>query len=224
MRRIRNFCFKSIISPFQVSYCCLRHDTSPTSYNPARSAPRALRRLSVPPQGLVQTIRLPRVFLNRDSRPTAQIFADTSHGRESPRYLAVTSGHGHRGRRAHLFFAANQQVPRPFYERSWTAPLHRKVGLKSTNELIRINSGATKARMLTFMLMSGPGQSRPKWAFRPCPVYPPIATELRTSLEVRSVPDSEVATPHSITALIVGLLTLVKSWVVSLANHPRWPS
>jgi hypothetical protein len=49
-------------------------------------------------------------------------------------------------------------VPRPFYERSWTAPLHRKVGLKSTNELIRINSGATKARMLTFMLMSGPGQ------------------------------------------------------------------
>ena len=159
MRRIRNFCFKSIISPFQVSYCCLRHDTSPTSYNPARSAPRALRRLSVPPQGLVQTIRLPRVFLNRDSRPTAQIFADTSHGRESPRYLAVTSGHGHRGRRAHLFFAANQQVPRPFYERSWTAALHRKVGLKSTNELIRINSGATKARMLTFMLMSGPGQS-----------------------------------------------------------------
>ena len=157
MRRIRNFCFKSIISPFQVSYCCLRHDTSPTSYNPARSAPRALRRLSVPPQGLVQTIRLPRVFLNRDSRPTAQIFADTSHGRESPRYLAVTSGHGHRGRRAHLFFAANQQVPRPFYERSWTAPLHRKVGLKSTNELIRINSGATKARMLTFMLMVAVG-------------------------------------------------------------------
>ena len=163
MRRIRNFCFKSIISPFQVSYCCLRHDTSPTSYNPARSAPRALRRLSVPPQGPVQTIRLPRVFLNRDSRPTAQIFADTSHGRESPRYLAVTSGHGHRGRRAHLFFAANQQVPRPFYERSWTAPLHRKVGLKSTNELIRINSGATKARMLTFMLMSGPGQKAKLW-------------------------------------------------------------
>ena len=176
MRRIRNFCFKSIISPFQVSYCCLRHDTSPTSYNPARSAPRALRRLSVPPQGLVQTIRLPRVFLNRDSRPTAQIFADTSHGRESPRYLAVTSGHGHRGRRAHLFFAANQQVPRPFYERSWTAPLHRKVGLKSTNELIRINSGATKARMLTFMLMSGPGVRRDKAALSSgCKSHPAIA-------------------------------------------------
>jgi hypothetical protein len=30
--------------------------------------------------------------------------------------------------------------------------------------------------------------------------------------------------PHSITALIVRLLTLVKSWVVSLANHPRWSS
>jgi hypothetical protein len=176
MRRIRNFCFKSIISPFQVSYCCLRHDTSPTSYNPARSAPRALRRLSVPPQGLVQTIRLPRVFLNRDSRPTAQIFADTSHGRESPRYLAVTSGHGHRGRRAHLFFAANQQVPRPFYERSWTAPLHRKVGLKSTNELIRINSGATKARMLTFMLMSGPGVRRDKAALSSgCEPHPATA-------------------------------------------------
>jgi hypothetical protein len=30
--------------------------------------------------------------------------------------------------------------------------------------------------------------------------------------------------PHSITALIVGLLTLVKSWVVCLANHLKWLS
>jgi hypothetical protein len=67
-------------------------------------------------------------------------------------------------------------VPRPFYERSWTAPLHRKVGLKSTNELIRINSGATKARMLTFMLMSGPGVRRDKAALSSgCKSHPAIA-------------------------------------------------
>ena len=70
---------------------------------------------------------LPRVFLNHDSRPTAQILADTSHDRESPQHPAVTSDHGHLCRRAHLFFAEIQQVPRPLYERSWTAPLHRKL-------------------------------------------------------------------------------------------------
>ena len=43
------------------------------------------------------------VFLNHDSRPTAQILTDTSHDRESPQHPAVTSDHGHRRRRAHLF-------------------------------------------------------------------------------------------------------------------------
>src|SRR4051812_48479067 len=37
------------------------------------------------------------------------------------------------------------------------------------------------------------GQSLPKWAVRAMSVLPPIATELRTSLEVRLVPTAEVA-------------------------------
>ena len=35
---------------------------------------------------------LPGVFLNHDSRPTAQILADTSHDRESPQHPAVDIG------------------------------------------------------------------------------------------------------------------------------------
>jgi hypothetical protein len=41
--------------------------------------------------------------------------------------------------------------------------------------------------------MSASGHSLPKWAVRAMSGLPPIATELRTSLEVRSVPISEVA-------------------------------
>jgi hypothetical protein len=37
------------------------------------------------------------------------------------------------------------------------------------------------------------GQSRPKWAFRAMSGLPPIATELRTSWEVRLVPIGDIA-------------------------------
>src|ERR1700722_16608561 len=37
-------------------------------------------------------------------------------------------------------------------------------------------------------LTSGLGHSLPKWGVRPTSAFPPIATELRTSLEVRFVP------------------------------------
>ena len=40
--------------------------------------------------------------------------------------------------------------------------------------------------------MSHLGHSRPKWAVRAMSGSPPIATELRTSLEVRFVPRAEV--------------------------------
>jgi hypothetical protein len=36
------------------------------------------------------------------------------------------------------------------------------------------------------------GQSRPKWGVRPTSAFPPIATELRTSLEVRLVPETDI--------------------------------
>jgi hypothetical protein len=47
----------------------------------------------------MQTVRL-RAFphVDHDSRPTAQIFVDTSHGRESQQHLAATSGLGRRNR------------------------------------------------------------------------------------------------------------------------------
>jgi hypothetical protein len=36
------------------------------------------------------------------------------------------------------------------------------------------------------------GQLLPKWAFLAVSAFPPIATELRTSLEVRFVPQAEM--------------------------------
>jgi hypothetical protein len=41
--------------------------------------------------------------------------------------------------------------------------------------------------------MPGVGQSLPKWAVRVMSAFLPVATELRTLLEVRFVPATEVA-------------------------------
>jgi len=54
--------------------------------------------------------------------------------------------------------------------------------------------------------MSARGQTLPKWAVRTMSGLPPLATELRTSLVVRLVPDSEMPAAkepdtYSITAL-----------------------
>jgi hypothetical protein len=51
--------------------------------------------------------------------------------------------------------------------------------------------------------MSQMGHSRPNWAIRLMSGLPPIATELRTWLEVRFVPFGS-RDRYSITALIVG--------------------
>jgi hypothetical protein len=40
--------------------------------------------------------------------------------------------------------------------------------------------------------MSHEGQTRPNWMVRATSVMPPIATELRTSLEVRFVPKGDI--------------------------------
>jgi hypothetical protein len=40
--------------------------------------------------------------------------------------------------------------------------------------------------------MSQVGQSLPKWIVRATSAFPPIATELRTSLEVRNVPTCDI--------------------------------
>ena len=57
--------------------------------------------------------------------------------------------------------------------------------------------GQVEARLsssfVRFTFLHGQGQSVPKWAARPMSVLPPIATEERTSREVRKVPKSEVA-------------------------------
>ena len=44
--------------------------------------------------------------------------------------------------------------------------------------------------------MSELGHSRPKWTVHPTSGLPPLATELRTSLEVRFVPSADIAAPR----------------------------
>jgi hypothetical protein len=61
--------------------------------------------------------------LNHDSRPTALISADASHGRESPQHLAATLGLGCRNWRSCLLLTEIPQVPSPCLKQSWTAPL-----------------------------------------------------------------------------------------------------
>jgi hypothetical protein len=52
---------------------------------------------------------------------------------------------------------------------------------------------------MKYWLMSQMGQSLPKWAVSVTSAFPPIATELRTLLEVRFVPTSDI-NAYSITS------------------------
>jgi hypothetical protein len=49
--------------------------------------------------------------------------------------------------------------------------------------------------------MSGPGQKLPKWGVRPDVRFSPIATNLRTSLMVRFVPNSQMASSDGASGL-----------------------
>jgi hypothetical protein len=49
--------------------------------------------------------------------------------------------------------------------------------------------------------MPGPGQKLPKWGVRPDVRFPPIATNLRTSLMVRFVPNSQMASSDGASGL-----------------------
>jgi hypothetical protein len=59
-------------------------------------------------------------------------------------------------------------------------------------------------------LMSQLGQSLPKWAARRMSAFPPIATDLRTSLEVRFVPDSDIR-------------AALRDGVLCSSGQPRFP-
>jgi hypothetical protein len=53
-------------------------------------------------------------------------------------------------------------------------------------------AGPRHMRPKLVAVMSVGGQSRPKWTVRATSAFPPIATELRTSLEVRFVPEADI--------------------------------
>jgi hypothetical protein len=67
-------------------------------------------------------------------------------------------------------------------------------------------------------MKSVPGQSLPKWAFSAMSALPPIATELRTSLEVCLVPTPEVVSEKTGGAihLLFGKAGGLQATVISL--------
>jgi hypothetical protein len=94
------------------------------------------------------------LHFDRDSRPTAQILADTFHGRENRQPLAVASGLGRRNRKSRAFFCGKSAGAEPALEGimsssfAWVDRLSEPIDFCEVsyqidrNELSRIKLGA----------------------------------------------------------------------------------